>query len=172
MVGSNTNQPEVTAMTGVSADGRAAIRLFAEHEHEDIAAGIDRIHALGEELATLPVDRRTDCLRAILHWVEADLRPHMAWEESWLFPQIDARTGTPWATRLVRFEHHQIADQAERLREHGTCGSQLPSADAAAMIGDLARLEALLRANIEREERFFLPLLDAEEDRWAPSPRG
>ena len=87
-------------MAAVSTVGRQAIRRFAEHEHEELAAGIDRIHELGEEMARLPVDRRAAGIRWVLHWIDADLKPHMAWEESWLFPQIDVRARTPWATRV------------------------------------------------------------------------
>ena len=34
----------------------------------------------------MPVDQRAASIRKVLHWVDADLKPHMAWEESWLFP--------------------------------------------------------------------------------------
>lgn len=158
-------------MTVAGTDGRQAVRSFAEHEHEELAAGINRIHALREELATLPVDRRADSIRRVLRWVDADLKPHMAWEESWLFPQIDARARTPWATRLVRFDHQQIAAQAERLHADATCGSHFPSHDTVTLVADLSGLEALLRANVEREERFLLPLLGSEAERWEPEWR-
>ena len=116
-------------MAAVSTVGRQAIRRFAEHEHEELAAGIDRIHELGEEMAQLPVDRRAAGIRWVLHWIDADLKPHMAWEESWLFPQIDVRARTPWATRVIRFDHQQIAAQAERLHAHAEGGGHLPSHD-------------------------------------------
>ena len=51
-------------MAAVSTVGRQAIRRFAEHEHEELAAGIDRIHELGEEMAQLPVDRRAAGIRS------------------------------------------------------------------------------------------------------------
>ena len=76
-------------MTAASTDGRQAIRTFAEHEHEELAAEIGRIHDLSEALATMPVDQRAASIHRVLHWVEADLKPHMAWEEHWLFPMID-----------------------------------------------------------------------------------
>src|SRR6478672_1447661 len=82
-----------------TTDERQAIRAFAEHEHEELTAAIGRIRELSEELATLPVDRRAARIDKVLRWVEADLKPHMAWEEHWLFPVIDARTHTAWATR-------------------------------------------------------------------------
>lgn len=155
-------------MAAVSTVGRQAIRRFAEHEHEELAAGIDRIHELGEEMAQLPVDRRAAGIRWVLHWIDADLKPHMAWEESWLFPQIDVRARTPWATRVIRFDHQQIAAQAERLHAHAEGGGHLPSHDTVTVVADLSGLEALLRANVEREERFLLPLLEPEAEGWEP----
>ena len=41
-------------------------------------------------------------------WLEHELKPHLAWEDRWLYPQLDEIAGTPWATRLPRFEHRQI----------------------------------------------------------------
>ena len=51
------------------------------------------------------------------------------------------------------------------------CGSHFPSQDTVTLVADLSGLEALLRANVEREERFLLPLLESEAERWAPEWR-
>jgi len=155
-------------MAGARTEGREAVRAFAAHEHEELRAGIDWIHEVGETLTTLPVDQRGSCIHKVLDWVDTSLKPHMAWEETWLFPQLDERARTPWATRSVRFEHQQIAAQAERLHAHAAYGSHYPPQDTVALAADLAGLEALLRANVEREERFLLPLLEPEAERWAP----
>lgn len=155
-------------MPGVSTDGRQAIHTFAEHEHEELVAGIGRIHELSEELATMPVDQRAASIGRVLHWIDADLKAHMAWEEYWLFPLIDARAHSPWATRLVRVDHQQIAEQAERLHAHAAYGGNLPSKQTVELVADLSGLEALLRANVEREERFVLPLLDSDDERLEP----
>jgi len=171
MVPLNTSRREVQTMTGVSTDGRQAIQTFAAHEHEELAAGIGRIHALSEELSTMPVDQRAASIRRVLHWIDADLKPHMAWEECWLFPLIDARSHAPSATRLVRSDHQQIAEQAKRLDAHAACGGNLPSEQTATLVADLSGLEALLRANVEREERFVLPLLEREDERSEPEWR-
>lgn len=158
-------------MAIASADGRQVIRTFVEHEHEELATAIDGIHELGESLTTMPVDQRSGGIRKVLHWIDSDLKPHMAWEESWLFPQVDCRAGTPWATRLVRFEHRQIATVADRLDGHCAPGTRLPSSETSTIVADLAALEALLRAHIEREERFLLPVLESEADCWVPEWR-
>src|SRR4026208_2526942 len=110
-------------MTATGSDGRQAIRTFAEHEHEELVTGIDRIHELSEQLVTLPVDQRATGARKVLHWFDEDFRPHMAWEDSWLFPELDARAHTPWATRVVRFDHQQIATQAARLHAQYAYGT-------------------------------------------------
>ena len=102
----------------------------------------------------------------VLRWVDETIRPHMAWEESWLFPQIDDRAQTPWATSLVRFDHRQILDQAEHLHVDATRDGHGRPRTAITLVADLAVLEALMLANIEREERFLLPLLEREADRW------
>jgi hypothetical protein len=108
-------------------------------------------------------------VQEILGWLERELQPHIAWEESWLYPEIDARIGTPWATRSARFDHAQIRSMAARLH-----------ADQASIAGPSAHehlvdlrchlfgLEALLRAHVEREERYLIPLLDDET--WVATP--
>jgi iron-sulfur cluster repair protein YtfE (RIC family) len=158
-------------MTGARAEERQAIRTFVEHEHDELAAGMERIHRLGEELAFLPVDQRTACIQQVLRWIDADLKAHMSWEDSWLFPEIDARAGTPWATRLARFDHQQITAQAARLHQHCDQESHLPAHDIVMLAADLAGLEALLRANVEREERLLFPMLGPEAERWTPEWR-
>ena len=119
----------------------------------------------------MSVDQRAAGIHKVLHWVEADLKPHMAWEEHWLFPVIDRRTRTQWATRYARFDHQQITEQAERLDAHSAAGSHFPSRDAVRLIADLSGLEMLLRTTVEREERFLLPLLESDAEGWEPEWR-
>jgi hemerythrin-like domain-containing protein len=92
----------------------------------------------------------------------------MAWEEAMLYPEIDLRAGTPWATRVSRFDHQQMRELAAKLRagqhELGHRTASDPQADVRCR---LFALEALLRAHVEREERFLIPLLG--DDRQAPN---
>lgn len=156
-------------MTASATDGRQMIRSFVDHEHDELISGIDRMHEVACELPTLPVPSRSTRIQGVLRWVDETLRPHMAWEETWLFPTIDDRAQTRWATRLIRLDHRQITQQAERLRTHHV---QLEHGSSSETINDvrcdLFSLEALLRANLEREETFLLPLLEREVEAWAP----
>jgi iron-sulfur cluster repair protein YtfE (RIC family) len=159
-------------MSATAIDGQEAVNSFVEHEHAELAAGIDRIHEVACDLATLPASEMLVRVGSVLRWVEETLAPHMAWEETWLFPQIDRRARTPWATRLVRFDHRQIARQAERVSMHRLDVRHGPAAAAAMELrNDLLALESLVRANVEREERFLLPLLAADMTDWTPEWR-
>ena len=140
----------------------AAERTFVEHEHRELVPGINRIHEVACSVGTIPATDLSRALRDVMAWVDDVLQPHAAWEEQWLYPELDQRAGTPWATRLMQFEHGQIRDMTSRLDEDhtrlfefGHLGGEVSSIRC-----HLFGLEALLRAHVEREERFLVPLLD------------
>ena len=159
-------------MTSTSIQDRHEVSAHVEHDHEELVAALDSIHKAAEELAGLPVHGKANSIAKVLSWVDETLKPHLAWEESWLCPEIDTRAQTTWVTRLVRFDHRQIADQASRVKAHQSHLERGPSREAEAdLFGDLLGLEMLLRADLEREEHFLIPLLANEADRWTPEWR-
>ena len=132
---------------------------FASHEHAEMRRGIEsileaaRLHVSNDELSTAAL--------GVMHWVDHVLEPHAQWEDRWLYPEIDERAGTPWATKLMTFEHQQIRDAAQAvatarlaLREHGSTAAVIE------LRGRLFALDAVLRAHMAREERFLIPLFD------------
>jgi hemerythrin-like domain-containing protein len=138
-----------------------AIRAFGEHEHLDLARGLDRIH---DRACAVGRDARTGDLHAIrdvLQWSTDILDPHIHWEERWLYPQIDSLTRTPWATRAARFDHGQIHAIAVRLeRDLGLAREGLTPSLVDSLRADLFAYEALIRTHIDREERLLLPVLE------------
>jgi CRP-like cAMP-binding protein len=165
---SPVGEAPVTMMTGRT--DAPAVWAFTEHEHRELARGIDRIHDVACDVGSWVAPELAGHVRDVLAWLERDLEPHIAWEESWLYPEIDARARTPWATRAARFDHGQIRAMADRLRaderllhEEGA-RERLPELRC-----HLFSLEALVRAHVEREERYLIPLL--ADDAWLePSP--
>ncbi len=150
-------------MTQARTTGEEVMRSFIQHEHRDLASGIDHIHETACELASLPADRMSDRILQVSRWVDDVLKPHMRWEESWLLPQVDHRSHTPWLARLVLFDHRQIARRAEALGPDRIRLTHGPEHEATAETRcDLFALEALLRAHLEREEQFLLPLLGSD----------
>ncbi len=145
---------------------------FAEHEHRDLAPGIDRIHAVARTVGSIRPADRSSAVRGVIEWVETVLRPHAAWEDAWLYPEIVGRAGSPWATKLMTFEHQQIFELARRLEaDRDLLRRELGRDEILDVQGSLFALEALLRAHIEREERFLIPLLEAAGDAAATRER-
>jgi iron-sulfur cluster repair protein YtfE (RIC family) len=140
-----------------------AVWAFAEHEHRELAHGIDRIHDVACDIGGWVEPDLSGRVLEIMTWLERDLEPHVAWEESWLYPQLEARTGSPWVTRFARFDHHQIREMAARV---GADQRRLHAEGAPTHLPELKchlfGLEALLRAHLEREERYLIPLLEEE----------
>lgn len=136
-------------------------RDFVAHEHAEMRRGVDRIHQVAVMRGTN--DDLSVAVIEVLHWVDTVLEPHARWEDRWLYPEIDERAGTPWATKLMSFEHQQIRDAAQsvaaarvRMRGMGSAAVVLE------LRGRLFALEAILRAHMAREERFLIAQLDAE----------
>lgn len=147
-------------MTATDTAGTDVLRSFVRHEHTDLNAGIERVHATACEIASIPADRLSPRIVGIVTWIERTLKPHMTWEETWLLPEVDRRANTPWLARLVRFDHRQILRRGEALGADAIRLAHGPEAEATAQARcDLFALEALLRAHLEREEQFLLPLL-------------
>lgn len=145
------------------AGGTQGVWAYTEHEHRDLARGINQIHDVACAIGRRPMPESSVQVLDVLRWLDATLEPHIAWEESWLYPEIDARTGTPWATRAARFDHQQIREMAVRLRVDQHSLSRPDAGDQRAELRcHLFGLEALVRAHIEREERFLIPLLDGD----------
>jgi hypothetical protein len=136
-------------------------RAFAEHEHRDLTAGINRLHDVACGIGrTATPDLKTHVL-GVLGWLDHTLEPHVAWEEGWLYPEVEVRSGTVWATRAARFDHLQIRELIARIRADREALGTTERLDRHEELRcHLFGLEALLRAHIEREERFLIPLLD------------
>jgi len=147
-------------MTRATHDA-VAEQTFAMHEHRELLPWFDRIHDVGCSVGHLAAGDLAVALHRVLVWLEGDLEAHAAWEEAWLYPEIDERAGTPWATRTMRFEHQQIRGAVRRLEaEQSHLGHELTRAQAGELAGHVFGLEAMLRAHMECEDRVLLPLLD------------
>jgi iron-sulfur cluster repair protein YtfE (RIC family) len=143
------------------AHSLAPERAFAGIEHRDLAPGLARVRSLAARVGRRAAPELAHDLHAVVRWFADVVEPHMAWEEAWLYPELDRLAGTTWATRVPRFEHGILTDMVSRLDRDGTLVVHQPTPEQAAeLAAHLIALEALLRAHIEVEERILLPLLD------------
>lgn len=140
--------------------GTEAIWAFEEHEHRDLVRGMNHIHEVACDIGSRTSSEIATHVLGVLDWLDGVLDPHLAWEEGWLYPEIDRRTGTQWATRAARFDHQQIRNAIALLRtDQRQVSGRFAGDKQADARCHLFGLEALLRAHVEREERFLVPLL-------------
>ena len=150
-------------MAASVAHGDAIERRFVEHEHREMAHGLSRVGEVAELAGSLAARDLFTALRGLLNWLESTLEPHADWEESWLYPKMDAAAHSEWATRMMRFEHRQIRRAIADLEtdldglRHEPAHAQL-----LALRAHLYGLAALVAAHLEREEQLLLPLLGEE----------
>ncbi len=134
---------------------------FAAREHRELTAGLAYIGETVERSTELSSTELWARLHHALGWLERELKPHVAWEDAILYPQLDAIAGTPWATKQSRFEHRQIEAVIAALEADSArwLGRSTPRTVADA-VAHLSAIRALITAHMEREERFLLPLID------------
>jgi iron-sulfur cluster repair protein YtfE (RIC family) len=137
---------------------------FAAQEHRDLAHGLAQIGETIERCTELTSEDLWARLHHALGWLGRELRPHLIWEDTWLYPQLDELAGTPWATRTARFEHRQIETLIAALESDSSrwLGHSTRRTDAD-VIAHLAAIRAVIAAHVEREERLLLPLLDERD---------
>lgn len=138
---------------------------FLEQEHRRIRDGIAVVQEVLGHAHTMTRPDAIDGVVRTLAWLRRDLLPHAAWEEAWLYPRLDAVARTPWATRVLRFEHEQIRDTAAALeREFLAAESRWTNEQACRLVAALTRLETLVSAHLAQEQWFVSPLLDLDEE--------
>jgi hemerythrin-like domain-containing protein len=136
------------------------LRLFAEQEHQALGRGLNDIHELACAIGLEPSPQLSSDVSDVLIWIDRTLEPHIAWEDRWLYPEIERRTGTAWATRAAIFDHGQLRACADRLRRDRSTLPANPHDARNVLRKDLYALETMVRAHLEREERLLLPVLD------------
>ena len=139
---------------------------FEAQEHRDLALGLTRI----EELIGRAPELGSEALWARLHdtlrWLDREVRPHMAWEDRWLYPQFDEIAGTPWATRSAHAEHRQIETMIATLEADSERWlARATPHTCAEVVQHLSAIRAVIATHVEREERLLLPLLDDPTER-------
>jgi hemerythrin-like domain-containing protein len=147
-------------VTTVTTADAVEVQLI-EQEHRRVRAGLsslDEAIARGHELGR---EDAIDRVVKTLAWLRRDLYPHAAWEEGWLYPQLDSIAGTPWATRALRFEHEQIRELATELeRTFVAAEKHWTSVESLHLILAMTRLATLVSAHLAQEQWFVEPLLD------------
>lgn len=143
-------------------EGTGAItHRFVDQEHRELAAGVARIEDAAAAMEPVSAHEAVHRVRAVLDWFARQLEQHLAWEETWLYPQLDRLGGSAWVTRLMRFEHGQIRGAFRGLEaEWETLGSAPDRAKLGIVRRRLHGLACVIRGHMERETWVLAPLLE------------
>lgn len=142
------------------ADVAGAEYSFTKHEHTELRAALDSIHIAAGKIGRSSPAESVEAVRRIRNWLAAVEGPHAAWEDAIVYPEVERVTGTEWSTKLMRFEHYQIERAAHKLdQDIDALRAPLEHDQACEIRAHLLGIEMLLRAHIEREELFLLPLI-------------
>jgi iron-sulfur cluster repair protein YtfE (RIC family) len=139
-------------------------RRFVEQEHRRLRTGLAGLQDAMAEAHRMPQSEVMDRVVRTLAWLRRDVLPHAAWEEAWLYSHIDTQTGTPWATRALRFQHEQIREVATALEtEFMAAHEHWTGEHIFRLVVALTRLETLVAAHLAQEERMVVPLLEVSD---------
>ena len=160
--------PVASAHPGVSgaaapAHPEAVVeRRLLNHEHREIEHLVGRIETTAEMAGNLASNDLVSALRSLLDAMEKTLLRHIDWEDDHCFPEMDRLAATPWATRLLRFQHQQVRHALERLEADWLALRREPThRQLVDLRGHLYGLHAQMSSHLEQEEAVVMPFLDA-----------
>lgn len=149
-------------MTTAFAADAVEVQLV-EHEHRRIQDGLASLEQVIGRVHLLARPEAIDGTVRTLAWLRRDVLPHAAWEEAWLYPQLDSIAGTPWATRALRLEHEQIREVATLLEaEFAATEARWTREQAFRLVIAMTRLATLLSAHLAQEQWLIGPLLERD----------
>jgi hemerythrin HHE cation binding domain-containing protein len=141
--------------------GAAIERRIVEQEHRELSHSIARIEEVANLVGSLGVSDLASAIDDLVRRLRKGLLAHAEWEDAWLYPQMDLIAGTPWATRMMRFEHQQIAGLVDLLTQDSRRLRERSGPTKLEEIrGHLCSLHTMVQLHVEREAHFLIPLLD------------
>ncbi|HYK95089.1 MAG TPA: hemerythrin domain-containing protein [Candidatus Dormibacteraeota bacterium] len=146
-----------------SLTATAVEERIIERDHHALRMGLSNLEGTIEEAYRLSRGELADRTARATAWAHREFAPHAAWEEAWLYGRLDQATGSPWATRALRYQHEQIRELATALEIASVAAREHWTGDIVhQVVAAMTRLHAVLAAHLAQEELFVVPLLGSE----------
>jgi iron-sulfur cluster repair protein YtfE (RIC family) len=130
----------------------ATLTHSLHNEHTELLEHVSELRNAAREIPELSVEERTLLIGRILDFLNGTLVPHVALEETQIYPRLAQLLGHEEATAPMLYDHLAIRERIVEL--------------AAAPVDDTDRLQELLyslhvliRTHFWKEEDLYLPLL-------------
>lgn len=147
-------------MGSLTAADVVEVRII-EREHQALRVGLSNLEGTIDDAHRLTRGELADRIARTTAWAHREFLPHAAWEEAWMYAQLDQATGSPWTTRALRFQHEQIRELATALETVSVAAHEHWTPEIVhRVIAAMARLDAVISAHLAQEELFVLPLLE------------
>jgi len=137
--------------------GRHRITAPLREVRGRLRVALAEIAARTGDLPALPLHARSAAMREVAAELEAQLRPHLEWEERTIHPVVDkfACEGPAAFSASMRYEHEIVYRTLLELR-----GRAADAEGAVAFSRRVDNLLGLVLAHFELEEEVLFPILD------------
>jgi hemerythrin-like domain-containing protein len=125
------------------------------HEHKDLLPHIEHLKEAADTIGSATEDVVRHELDAAHHFLAHQLIPHAVSEDKALYPLVARYMGSTGATDMMSYEHEQVGALTQQL------GKLMTEAklNESALRSVLYSLHALVLLHFNKEEKFFLPVL-------------
>lgn len=128
-------------------------------EHREIQKHLAHIQTWSNELLQQQADTQLVTMRKIVSFLSEQIKPHAAWEETYLYPLIDKLTSSSKAyafTSSMQHEHKIISRWIDDLDKN----ARALRPDPASFVQSTNQLLGIIKAHFEEEDEVLLPIID------------
>ncbi len=129
-------------------------------KHEEFRAWTDKLRAAARQLPSLERAERLAVVADLVSFLHDSVEPHTRIDEQVLYPEIEARLGSPLAAAAIAYDHLAIRSWIAKL-------ASADEDDVETLQELLYGLDALIRVHLWKEDELFVKPLNSES--WPSS---
>jgi len=117
--------------------------------HDEFRAWTDQLRSTARRLPTLDTSARLAAVADLVTFLHEEVEPHTRIDEQVLYPELDARLGSPLAAAALAYDHLAIRAWIAKL-------ASADEDDIETLQELLYGLDALIRVHLWKEDELFV----------------
>jgi hemerythrin-like domain-containing protein len=130
-------------------DGGMASQEQFKQQHAEFRAWTDTLRAAARALPQLDEGERLAVVADLVSFLHESIEPHTRVDEQVLYPEIEARMGSPLAAAAIAYDHLAIRSWIAKL-------ASADEDDVETLQELLYGLDALIRVHLWKEDELFV----------------
>jgi hypothetical protein len=130
-------------------DGAMASHEQFSRQHAEFRAWTDTLRAAARALPDLDEGERLSVVADLVSFLHENVEPHTRVDEQVLYPEIEARMGSPLAAAAIAYDHLAIRSWIAKL-------ASADDNDVETLQELLYGLDALIRVHLWKEDELFV----------------